>query len=85
VGEHSLDEADLARLRTVFADVRISDPSFFYTYSRLFAKPTARNRKISRILRDLDDRCMPRSRWLRSHYSLAVLELLKGGSAHVAA
>jgi hypothetical protein len=83
VGEHSLCEADLARMRAVFADVRISDPSFFYTYSRLFAKATARNRKISRLLRAADEKWMPRSRWLRSHYSLAVLELTKAGEASV--
>jgi ubiquinone/menaquinone biosynthesis C-methylase UbiE len=83
VGEHSLCEADLARMRAVFADVRISDPSFFYTYSRLFAKATARNRKISRFLRAADEKWMPRSRWLRSHYSLAVLELTKAGEASV--
>jgi len=77
VGEHSLDEADLARLREVFGEVKITDRSFFYTYSRLLAKATPRNRKLSRFLRAVDEKWLPRSRWLRSHYSLAILELIK--------
>jgi hypothetical protein len=84
VGEHSLGEEDLARLCAVFAEVGISDRSFFYTYARFFAKATPRNRKIGHFLRAVDAKWIPRSRWLQSHYSLAILELTKrGGPARV--
>jgi SAM-dependent methyltransferase/glycosyltransferase involved in cell wall biosynthesis len=77
VEEHSLGADDLASLRRVFSDVTISDRSFFYTYSRLVAKPTPLNRRVSRALRAIDAALMPRSSWLRSHYSLAVIEMRK--------
>ena len=75
--EHSLDRDDLRYISSVFDDLRISDESVFYTYSRLFPRRNAMCRGISRSLRKLDEILLPRIPALKSRYSLACLELSK--------
>ena len=76
-GEHSLGAEDLLYARRIFDDVGISDHAVFYTYSRLFAKPTPFNRKVARFLKRMDDMLLPVFPFLKRFHSLAFLELRK--------
>lgn len=79
VGEYSLSYKDIEYAESVFDRVEVTDKSVFYTYSRFFGKPSARNRKVARFLKRFDDFILPKVPMLERYFTLGYLILHKAG------
>lgn len=76
-GEQFLGEKELKLLNSCFDEVKITDKSVIYVFSRFFQKPSELNRKINIFLKKTDDICQSKIPLIRRFYSLAFLEMKK--------
>lgn len=76
-GEQFLGRKELKLLNSCFDEVKITDKSVIYVFSRFFHKPSALNRKINIYLKKRDDFFQSKIPFIRRFYSLAFLEMIK--------
>ena len=76
-GEQFLGRKELKLLNSFFDEVKITDKSVIYVFSRFFLKPSALNRKINIGLKKTDDFFQSKIPFIRRFYALAFLEMTK--------
>lgn len=76
-GEQFLGRNELQTLNACFKDIKITDRSVFYVFSRFFQKPTNLNRRINIALKTIDDFLQRKIPYLSKFYALAFLEMTK--------
>jgi 2-polyprenyl-3-methyl-5-hydroxy-6-metoxy-1,4-benzoquinol methylase len=76
-GEQFLGRKELNLVNSCFNDIKITDKSVIYVFSRFFQKSSARNRKINIFLKEMDDLFQSKFPFLRRFYALGFLEMTK--------
>jgi len=76
-GEQFLGRKEMEALKSCFDEVKISDKSVLYIFSRFFSKPSPFNKKANISLKKIDDFIQPKIPFLNRLYAYAFLEMSK--------